>query len=129
MRGNVEPNVEPTECGQSASKTELDDARVPFEALIRTFQCRGRDVTICLSKRANKADLMLMLWMQGGALISVLFGITGYFARRHIERRREVEALALLIQTADLCTKLRQSGVTISELRALQDEVHRLEVP
>jgi hypothetical protein len=68
---------------------------------------------------------MLMLWIPGGALVTALIGVIGYIARRLIERRREVEALALLNQTADLCTKLQQSGLTLNELHALQDEVIR----
>jgi hypothetical protein len=71
---------------------------------------------------------MLMLWIPGGALVTALIGVTGYLARRHIERRREIEVLALLIQTADLCTKLQQSGTTLDDLHALQDEVLRREL-
>jgi hypothetical protein len=70
---------------------------------------------------------MLMQWVPGGALVTAMIGFVGYLTKRHIERREEFEEMALLNLTADLCTKLRQSGVTLSDLHAIQDELLRHE--
>jgi len=66
---------------------------------------------------------MLLQWMPSGALVAASIGGIGYLVKRRVERRRDTEVFASLIQAADLCTKLRQSGVTLNDLRALQDEV------
>jgi hypothetical protein len=66
---------------------------------------------------------MLMIWIPSAVVVTTAIGAVRYLVRRYIERRRDAESLALLIQTADLNMKLRQSGSTVRELRALQQEV------
>jgi hypothetical protein len=58
-----------------------------------------------------------------------MIGMSGYLGKRYIGRRREAEALALFIQTADLRMKLMKSGATLNELRTLRDEVLKLTSP
>lgn len=63
---------------------------------------------------------MQMQWIPTGTVVTAFIGIAGYLGKRCLERRREMEALALLIQAADLRMKLLQSGATLQDLRALQ---------
>jgi hypothetical protein len=65
---------------------------------------------------------MQMLWIPTGTVVTAFIGIAGYLGKRYLERRRETEVLALLIQAANLRMKLRQSGATLQDLRALQRE-------
>jgi hypothetical protein len=49
---------------------------------------------------------MQMLSIPTGTVVATFTAVTGYLGKRYLERRRETEALALLIQAADL----RMSG-------------------
>jgi hypothetical protein len=81
------------------------------------------------SDEKKDADLMLTVLIQSGTLVTAAIGTIAYLGRRYIERHRESEVLALLIQTADLRMKLRQTGTTLDELRVLQSEVLQYDAP
>ena len=102
---------------------------VPFQSLFRPFQWRTTPRNVSPSDEKKDADLMLTVLIPAGTLLTAAIGTIAYLGRRYIERRRDSEALALLIQAADLRVKLRQTGATLDELRALQSEALKYDAP